>query len=1007
MSEAKPRRSFVLPVLLVALMGIGGAVVWKMRAPKRPPPTAAQEAEVERRRVTALDPAFDPAKPAGSIEGLVKDADGKPVDGAVVAVTRNRGKDELPAGSRPNPRAATTAGGGRFRLTDVLAGEYAVTAAAPEGAPARQPKVVVKSGQTTEVTLTLGRGGVLFTGEVFDVGGGPIAGARALLRTIRDFKGPGEMGGVYQATSDEKGIFKIRLAPGEHNLTVRADGYAPVQDWISLSTAQTRRYKLNPAARLAGRVLDRDSRGPVPGASVWLRLDRLESYVDRETTTDRDGHFAFDDLAAAGYVVLARADRRIGLSRTVDIGIAQAVTDVEVLVEKGRAIRGTVVGSDGKGVEGVRVTANRADPPFERPVFVKTGGGGAFAVEGLLPAKYRVNAWMEGKSTAKPENAQVTSKDVEGLRLLLTTATVVRGQVVDASGKGVPEATVTFVLEVKATERQNRLDRTTTDAAGKFELNRLTAGRLTVTAQHPELGVGKWGPEDVPAEGATVTVKLAAAGAVSGVVTFEDGKPAPRVMVFAQPAEIGPMFGPPQQATTDEAGRFRVGGLEPKHYWIVARRGDNFMSGTPRSRQDVTLAPGEEKAGIELQLPAGGKRIAGRVLGDDGKPASGAQVSAGMERDGFAFRMPVREGFPAGTQAITDGEGAFALDDLQDGTYTLWAVDSVHADGELKGVAAGTTGATIKLLGGASVAGVVQTRDGKPVADYSISALPGGRPGASPDERFRNQMQARMWSPSAQVHDPAGAFSIGRLSPGTYDLTVTTADNQAGVLPINVGASEKKTGLTVLIDTAAKLTGRVIELDSGTPLAGVSVMLASAASRQNAATGADGSFTIEGISPGRTRLDFTVGNGETHVAEHLELDVKPGAATVDAGVIRMMKGNWQEKTGGFASRGRVGFTVSLLDGKASITGVIPGFPGEKAGLRQGELVLEVNGHAVEGLGDGALDYLAAGRVTDPITVRVQPREGGAPRIVTVDRVPMDYDPSHPAATRSNAPTAAK
>jgi len=596
---------------------------------------------------------------------------------------------------------------------------------------------------------------------------------------------------------------------------------------------------------------------------------------------------------------------------------------------------------------------------------------------------------------------------VEGLRLTLATSTVVRGQVVDASGKGVPDASVVAVVEVTGAERQFRVDRTSTDAAGKFELSRLIPGKTTVTARHPELGVGKWGPQETAAEGTSVTVKLAAAAAVSGVVNFEDGKPAPRVMVFAQPTEMGPMFGPPEQATTDETGRFRLSGLEPKSYWIVARKGDNFMSGTPRSRQEVTLAAGEEKTGLELQLPAGGKRIAGRVLSAEGKPVSGALVSAGMEREGFAFRAPQREGFfGGGTQAISDPDGNFVLEDLQDGKYTLWAADSVHADGEVKGVAAGATDVSIKLQGGASIAGVVQTRDGKPVSDYSVAALPGGRAGASPDERFRNQMMARMWSPSAQVHDPSGAFFIGRLSAGAYELTVTTADNQAGVLATNVGAGEKKTGLVVLIDTAAKLAGRVIELDSGTPLEGVSVFLASATNRQQAATGKDGSFTIDGISPGRGRVDFNLGT-DTYVPEHVDIEVKPGERTVDVGTIKLMKGSWKEKTGGLGARGRVGFTVSLVDGKPSITGVIPGFPGEKHGLKQGELVLSVNGHSVDGLGNGALDFMAAGRINEPVIVRVQPREGGEPRNVTVERVPMDFDPSRPGATRSNPPTAAK
>jgi C-terminal processing protease CtpA/Prc len=115
-----------------------------------------------------------------------------------------------------------------------------------------------------------------------------------------------------------------------------------------------------------------------------------------------------------------------------------------------------------------------------------------------------------------------------------------------------------------------------------------------------------------------------------------------------------------------------------------------------------------------------------------------------------------------------------------------------------------------------------------------------------------------------------------------------------------------------------------------------------------------------------------------------------------------MKGNADDKTGGMATRGRVGFTVSLLDGKPSVTGVRPGFPGEQAGLKQGELVTAVNGRSTEGLGNGALDYIASGRVDQPMTVTVQPREGGAPRNLTINRVPMDFDPSRPGATSSSA-----
>jgi protocatechuate 3,4-dioxygenase beta subunit len=1001
-----PRRSKgpLVPFVILLSLTAGWVAYWKLRA--RPgngssSSSPQSEAERERRRVAAFDPGYDPAHPKSIVEGVVKDGSSRPVDGAMVALTRNRGRDELPPFSRPIPRTATTTAGGRFRFDDVIPGDYGITAISPDGAPARRPMVEVSPGKAVQLTLTLGVGGVLFAGQIHDAGGGPVPGARAVLRA-GGFVGPAMEagGGWFQATADDQGVFRTRLTPGEYEITVRADGYGPARDRLVLSGAQSRRYRLSPAARLAGRVIDRQSGDPVGGASVWLRADRLDTHIDRDTVSDRDGRFSFDDLTPGGFVAVARAQYLVGLSRTVSVAIGEAATDVEIPVETGRAIRGLVVGADDKGVGGVRVFAGRTDPPFERPVFTRTAPDGSFALEGLLPARYRVGGWGENAGNLKGETALVTTRDVEGIRLRLSPATVVRGRVVDGKGSPVADAAITgFVEAAAASERRMMIDRTTSDAEGKFELRRLASGSLTVFARHAARGAARRGPEEIPRDPGPITLRLSPGASIAGTVTFEDGTPAPRVHVSQVIQAGGPMFRPPEQATTDDGGRFKLTGLEAGAHVLLARRNEMTGGASARSYQNVTLAAGEERTDVTLVVSAGGKRIAGRVVRPDGRGAPGVTVSAGLERDGFAFRLPMRDGTVASANyAVTDGDGNFVVEDLEVGLYTLWASDSAHADAEVKGIPAGRGGVAVRLAEGASVAGEVRTRDGAPVSDYTIAALPVSRPGASPDEKLRAQMVARLWSPSAQVHDPSGTFYIGRLAAGRHELTVTTADQRGATLLVSVAARERKQGLTIVVDAASRVVGRVVELEGGLPLEGVAVDGAMTTSRATTTSAKDGTFTLTGLPAGRARLDFRPADADTHVPEHVEVELKPSGGLVDVGLVKMMRGSLREKLGvGPRALGRAGFTVALVEGRPTVTGVVPGFPAARAGLAEGELVLAIDGRSTEGLGNGALDFTLAGPPDATVTVTVQPRDGrAAAREVKFARVPIDHDPARPA-----------
>ena len=80
MSKQHQTRRIAVVSLVVALgLVVGGVILWMVRAPGAGSGSAAGEAARERERLAAFDPTFDPAKPSGSIAGLVRDGDGKPV----------------------------------------------------------------------------------------------------------------------------------------------------------------------------------------------------------------------------------------------------------------------------------------------------------------------------------------------------------------------------------------------------------------------------------------------------------------------------------------------------------------------------------------------------------------------------------------------------------------------------------------------------------------------------------------------------------------------------------------------------------------------------------------------------------------------------------------------------------------------------------------------------------------------------------------------------------------
>jgi hypothetical protein len=718
-STNRGARAVTLGILLSAALGTGAFFLWQARdrthGASGTPGTLPQgrAARLPSDTLYALDPYLDPGQPAATIEGQVVDSNLMPVDGATVTLARTRRHAHAPFSDLDVGRTveiSRTSGSGRFRFEQVIAGWYILSAMADKHGPASVGPMALSTGETKTQTIRLTQAGSFtLTGQVLDVAGAAIAGAK--VRVIESSTAAGVVPPVFQTTSDESGRYEMSLAPANYSLLADAEGRIPARDWFTLAAQQTRDLRLAPAARIIGRVVERGSNKPVPDADLWLLRQRPgASAFTRDVRSDRTGGFVFSGLEPGTYRMGVRKERLVGMSGPVSITPGQTTSDVIVVeASPGRAIAGRVVTTAGAAVPGARIDLVKAEPPAERPIFIKAEPDGRFLLEGVLPAQYRldVTADLMARST---QELRVTN-DLPTLEIKLHPEASLRARVVTTDTRPVEGAAVTVEMTRPGAAAGGLREVTTTGADGNFELRNLPAGELTVTAQH----------------------------AVHGVVTHRGQK-----LVDGQRASLTLRLAP------------------------------------------VTGGRGASKAVAAFALATGNSRINGEVSAPGGQAVLGAAITAAPELRAPPGRAPL-------TIARTSSgvDGAFELSRLPPGKHTLWATHPGFADVRLEGVEADGPAVRLQFPPAAAISGWVETRDGRPASDYTVTVAGTVANGVAASIEDRRLVDT--------VHDPKGHFFLGGLPPGTHELRVRTAAGAHGVLAVKVAAGEHKQGTRIVL----------------------------------------------------------------------------------------------------------------------------------------------------------------------------------------------------------------
>ena len=887
-----------------------------------------------------------------AIEGTVVDAKHSPVDGARVAAVIADRISAIPTSQRI-AHEAMSASGGRFRLDHLSAGPFGITATFPGRAAAYRGGIVLGRGQTLAgIEIVLADGGTTIHGTISDAGGGAVPAAH--LRAIRYSTDDGD---IFATLGDDAGHFSITLGVGSYTFVASAPGYAPREIALLVRRDETLDFKLDPSSGVHGIVVTKADGAPAAGAQVSLDQRSGRRWLGtKEATADGAGHFVFEDLSAGEFQLSARSGAMAAhLSRTITVGLAQRADDVRLELVPAHSVAGRVKDSHGKAVAGAEVLLGDADRGWGKSLSAKTDGDGRFRIEGVFSGHYQPLARAPGFSNSTADDFELRADDKTGIEIVLLDGASVSGTAVGADGAPIEGALVRVVVRRSAHGAVigTGVDRTRAD--GGFHVEDLPAGVCSVDAAHPAHGRAIPPAFDLAAGDAVkVDLHLREIASISGRVSWDDGTPAAGVEVVALAK-----FGTASDVTGPD-GRYELRTLDAGHWTLEATRtAEAPLDEAHPGVRTIELVVGQHVTGFDLTLAREGAEISGKVVTPDGVPIADVDVEA----------TPAAS-WGGGTGTATAADGTFRFADLDPGEFRLRATRPGFAPALVE-AEAGDSEIRIVLKSESILAGTAIGADGKPVTDYQIAAF---APNAS-------NLSGRAPQKTQEEHDPAGAFEIGGLEPGSYDLVVTAADGRTGTLPaITVAEGKRKDGLVVRVAAGATVKGRLVELGTNQPIAGAKLYVYGNGAAQTRTVASDGSFLLDGIPPGWSLYVNAGSDPSRYVIDHYTIPISAGGGSLDVGTLKLIAeplsvprgpglgivGDWRPS----------GATVLFSEG---------GSPAEQAGIGSDDVLISVGGLDVTGLGAAGIARVQQGPPGSTVEVSWRPASGGATRTATIAR----------------------
>src|SRR5262245_30601044 len=328
----------------------------------------------------------------------------------------------------------------------------------------------------------------------------------------------------------------------------------------------------------------------------------------------------------------------------------------------------------------------------------------------------------------------------------------IKGRIL-AADTGRPLRRARIVATAPELGGENR--QTSTNADGRYELKDLPAGRYTITVNRSGYLQLRYGQRRPLEQGKPLQIvdrqavsdidfSLPRMSLITGRVTDEVGEPISDALVFAMRSmyfegrrRLVPTGGP--GARTDDAGQYRLLGLAPGTYYVMATMRDSWTavengveqtfgyaqtyfpgSMNINDARRITVGVGQEVSSIDFGLvPGRAANLSGTATDSRGRPLVGQSVGLVQEMRGPGMMM-----FMAGAPgARVEADGTFAMKNVPPGEYKLQV--RTTTDGKMPGTqvqevavvpvsvnGADAVGLSLMTSSGGSISGQVVTESG-------------------------------------------------------------------------------------------------------------------------------------------------------------------------------------------------------------------------------------------------------------------------------------------------------